>query len=350
MRAGLTRAERLAVLRSSNVSELIEELHESSTRNRRNLGFDSAAAYNELCEIHSLTGLKSAELALVEIESKAIGSIITPFVTADLIELSVTDDFNPAHYKGIGVLSTSISTEVSSSVLDFVKSLNFNDSVLVKRQLRVSDYLSYLSARRPTQIYYQFIDTIRSVVSSLIISSQNKSGRGNIKEAICQWDDFSGLKSFLPAPSLYLYAGGGIIRDREFLLQNTVLNCHLGILPFDRGMGNVEAAIFEGRYGDIGCTVHRMTSDLDKGPILLRYRPGIQEFSLEGLYRRLRNSTRIAFQVALESSRRASIGIRTTELIDEVSHTNQTPLSYAARTRMRKFVEKKILMAKNFHK
>ena len=70
-------------------------------------------------------------------------------------------------------------------------------------------------------------------------------------------------------PDLVVFTGGGLIR-KDVLSNsgNGVLNCHMGVLPFYRGMDVVEWPILEDHIEQIGITVHFMDQGLDTGDIL----------------------------------------------------------------------------------
>jgi folate-dependent phosphoribosylglycinamide formyltransferase PurN len=70
-------------------------------------------------------------------------------------------------------------------------------------------------------------------------------------------------------PQLVLFTGGGLIRPG--VLENSgagVVNCHAGILPRYRGMDVIEWALLEGRFDQVGISVHFMDRGVDTGDIL----------------------------------------------------------------------------------
>ncbi len=70
-------------------------------------------------------------------------------------------------------------------------------------------------------------------------------------------------------PELVVFTGGGLIRETVLSLAGAgILNCHLGVLPFYRGMDVVEWPMLEGHFDRIGMTVHFMDRGLDTGDIL----------------------------------------------------------------------------------
>jgi len=74
-----------------------------------------------------------------------------------------------------------------------------------------------------------------------------------------------------------VFTGGGLVRQP--LLDVTpkgIINCHMGILPGYRGMDLPEWAILNGKFEQVGCTVHIMNAGVDTGPILRRYPVALQ--------------------------------------------------------------------------
>ena len=71
------------------------------------------------------------------------------------------------------------------------------------------------------------------------------------------------------APDYVISGGVGIIRqDLLDLPRIGFLNIHPGLLPEYRGVDPVLWALSEG--GSLGATLHLMSADIDKGPILIR--------------------------------------------------------------------------------
>lgn len=69
-------------------------------------------------------------------------------------------------------------------------------------------------------------------------------------------------------PDLLVHAGAGIIRPPLLTLSRLgMVNAHMGILPFYRGMNVTEWAAFNG--DPIGCTVHLIDHGIDTGDILI---------------------------------------------------------------------------------
>lgn len=76
-------------------------------------------------------------------------------------------------------------------------------------------------------------------------------------------------------PDVIVFTGGGLLRKPLLDLARVgVLNCHMGILPWYRGMDVVEWTALEGALAEpgIGVTVHFMDQGVDTGAILTRRR------------------------------------------------------------------------------
>jgi methionyl-tRNA formyltransferase len=70
-------------------------------------------------------------------------------------------------------------------------------------------------------------------------------------------------------PDLVVFTGGGLIRQEVLDTSgHGVINCHMGVLPYYRGMDVVEWPILEGNPDKIGITVHFMDKGVDTGDIL----------------------------------------------------------------------------------
>lgn len=71
-------------------------------------------------------------------------------------------------------------------------------------------------------------------------------------------------------PDLVVFTGGGLIRQEVLECSgHGVLNCHMGVLPRYRGMDVVEWPILEGKFNQVGITVHFMDKGVDTGDILV---------------------------------------------------------------------------------
>lgn len=68
-------------------------------------------------------------------------------------------------------------------------------------------------------------------------------------------------------PDLAVHAGAGIIRDATLQIPRLgVINAHMGLLPWFRGMNVTEWSVL---YGfPVGCTVHKIDAGVDTGDIL----------------------------------------------------------------------------------
>jgi len=71
---------------------------------------------------------------------------------------------------------------------------------------------------------------------------------------------------------LVIFTGGGIIRKSLLEISKFgVINCHMGILPYYRGMDSTSWAYLHNDSKNVGCTTHIMDNGIDTGPILAKY-------------------------------------------------------------------------------
>lgn len=93
---------------------------------------------------------------------------------------------------------------------------------------------------------------------------------------IIETDDFHSNKILTKVEQsqldLIVFTGGGLIRKELIKLSKQgVLNCHMGILPFYRGMDCTYWALLENENGKIGFTTHLMDEGVDTGAIIKKY-------------------------------------------------------------------------------
>jgi methionyl-tRNA formyltransferase len=77
---------------------------------------------------------------------------------------------------------------------------------------------------------------------------------------------------------IILYTGGGYVPS-SLLSKINVINCHMGILPYYRGIDVVEWPIYLGDLNNIGLTTHFMTRKIDMGNIIKRYFIDISKYN-----------------------------------------------------------------------
>ncbi len=66
-----------------------------------------------------------------------------------------------------------------------------------------------------------------------------------------------------------VFTGGGIVPEKVIEASGLgVINCHMGILPYYRGMDVVEWPLLEKKFELIGMTTHLMVKSIDMGPII----------------------------------------------------------------------------------
>jgi folate-dependent phosphoribosylglycinamide formyltransferase PurN len=71
---------------------------------------------------------------------------------------------------------------------------------------------------------------------------------------------------------LIVFTGGGLIRKALIQIPRMgIINCHMGILPFYRGMDCTYWAMLEKEFDKIGFTTHLMDEGVDTGAIIKRY-------------------------------------------------------------------------------
>lgn len=98
-----------------------------------------------------------------------------------------------------------------------------------------------------------------------------------------------------------LFAGGGYVGKRT-LSKIKVVNCHMGILPWYRGMDVVEWPILNGEYHRIGLTCHLMEPKIDMGSIISRHHLSYTDFD------------------SIEDLRCYMLGLMPSLLLDSLSH------------------------------
>lgn len=71
---------------------------------------------------------------------------------------------------------------------------------------------------------------------------------------------------------IIVFTGGGLIRNELIKLPKIgILNCHMGILPFYRGMDCTYWALLNKDHDKIGFTTHLMDVGVDTGNIIKKY-------------------------------------------------------------------------------
>jgi len=88
-------------------------------------------------------------------------------------------------------------------------------------------------------------------------------------------DEFEESNNFLlkNKADIALFTGGGFIK-KSFLnnFKIGIINLHMGILPFYKGMDVVESPLSEGRFDFVGLTSHIMDAQIDTGPLIKIYK------------------------------------------------------------------------------
>jgi methionyl-tRNA formyltransferase len=85
------------------------------------------------------------------------------------------------------------------------------------------------------------------------------------------------LDSLAPAlrSDYYVVFGASYVKGPlvDVLVENSCLNCHLGVSPYYRGASCNFWALADGRPDMVGGTVHLLTKGLDSGPMLYHAKP-----------------------------------------------------------------------------
>tara|TARA_Y100001968_G_C19450434_1_gene768169 strand:+ start:2663 stop:4033 length:1371 start_codon:yes stop_codon:yes gene_type:complete len=107
----------------------------------------------------------------------------------------------------------------------------------------------------------------------------------NEKISISKVYDFDESNDFLIKNNadIGLFTGGGILSEHILnCFSKGIINVHMGILPFYKGMDVVQSAIMESRNDLLGLTSHLMEPGVDTGPILKTYQVNPTEYSTLG--------------------------------------------------------------------
>ncbi len=82
--------------------------------------------------------------------------------------------------------------------------------------------------------------------------------------------DFSEIEKLSATDNIFtIFTGGGLINQITLEnLNNKVINTHMGLLPYYKGMDVVESPLLDGRLDAIALNTHLMTEGLDEGPLV----------------------------------------------------------------------------------
>ena len=82
--------------------------------------------------------------------------------------------------------------------------------------------------------------------------------------------DFSEVEKLSATDNIFtVFTGGGLINQITIEnLNNKVINTHMGLLPYYKGMDVVESPLLDGRLDAIALNTHLMTKGLDEGPLV----------------------------------------------------------------------------------
>lgn len=82
--------------------------------------------------------------------------------------------------------------------------------------------------------------------------------------------DFSEIEKLSATDNIFtVFTGGGLINQITLEnLNNKVINTHMGLLPYYKGMDVVESPLLDGRLDAIALNTHLMIKGLDEGPLV----------------------------------------------------------------------------------
>ena len=106
----------------------------------------------------------------------------------------------------------------------------------------------------------------RSNTRNVFTSESTSIYKYKDKIRISKVNDFKNIQG-IENVDLILFTGGGYVFP-DVLQKTKVVNCHMGILPYYRGMDVVEWPFIYRDYGNIGLTTHLMSKRIDFGPII----------------------------------------------------------------------------------
>lgn len=195
----------------------------------------------------------------------------------------------------IAILSANKHSAYSSSVLDLALSNNIKvEYIVVKKVTGFSNLINELKKNKFGLIEKVFKKIILQKLISIGIKtnmvdgfseffSENCSKESTLlklsekyKIPIIETQNFHSdnvldlLKSC--QLDLIVFTGGGIIRKPLITIPRLgIINCHMGILPFYRGMDCTYWVLLEKEYNKIGFTTHLMDEGVDTGDIIKKY-------------------------------------------------------------------------------
>ena len=83
-------------------------------------------------------------------------------------------------------------------------------------------------------------------------------------------NEFSDIQKLQVTEGVYtVFTGGGLINQETLEnLDNKIINTHMGLLPYYKGMDVVESPLLDGQLDAVALNTHLMTRGLDEGPLI----------------------------------------------------------------------------------
>ena len=131
---------------------------------------------------------------------------------------------------------------------------------------------------------YKKSKVMEEYMSKVISAEQQVFGNdrftpANVRSLVVAMGDLNQMDLDNLAPALrsdyYIVFGASYLKGPlvEVLVENSCLNCHLGVSPYYRGASCNFWALADGRPDMVGGTVHLLTKGLDSGPMLYHAKP-----------------------------------------------------------------------------
>ncbi len=119
-----------------------------------------------------------------------------------------------------------------------------------------NDYASKVSLKK----FHELVSNYNNLKK---FSADNKINYFKIKE-------FSDIQKLQVTEGVYtVFTGGGLINQETLeSLDNKIINTHMGLLPYYKGMDVVESPLLDGQLDAVALNTHLMTKGLDEGPLI----------------------------------------------------------------------------------
>ncbi len=170
-----------------------------------------------------------------------------------------------------------------------------------------SNFEAIVAANRAEKINIEIIAVIYNEENAGVVTRAEALG---IKPIFISHQAFStrlafdlALSKILKANQIELVVLAGWMRllSAEFLhLHPDVLNIHPSLLPAFPGLHAIKRA-YEADVDETGCTVHRVTVEMDAGPIIAQAFVKTEGLNLKGLKERIQEAEHILYPRAISS-------------------------------------------------